>query len=102
VVLAAMDCDSTVRAAVNIKYRPETIDAVEKAGEFSVSSFNREDEPGQSSTMEWGTREAIRVHGSVPDIVYDRGGVGKEPMIRILGTNPAEVLFKLKKIIDWV
>ncbi len=102
VVLAAMDCDGTVRAAVNIKYRPETIDAVEKAGEFSVSSFNREDEPGQSSTMEWGTREAIRVHGSVPDIVYDRGGVGKEPMIRILGTNPAEVLFKLKKIIDWV
>ena len=102
VVLAAMDGDASVRAAMNIKYRPEIIDVVTDAGKFTVSSFNRGDEPKQASTMEWGTKEAINVFGGVPDIVYDQGAVGKEPMIRILGRNPDEVLGKLRKIIERV
>jgi hydroxymethylpyrimidine/phosphomethylpyrimidine kinase len=27
----------------------------------------------------------------VPDVVFDRGGVGKEPMVRLLGGSPLEV-----------
>ena len=38
--------------------------------------------------MEWGTRTAIdnyrKLHNRVPDVVYDLGAVGKEPMIRLL------------------
>ena len=42
--------------------------------------------------------DAIDRRGSVPDVIFDRGGVGKEPMIRLLGRSPQEVLLKLKRI----
>jgi predicted fused transcriptional regulator/phosphomethylpyrimidine kinase len=38
--------------------------------------------------------------GAVPDIIYDQGGHGKEPMIRIMGNTPREVLSKLRTLID--
>ena len=34
----------------------------------------------------------------MPDVIYDRGGVGKEPMIRLLGNSPEDVLSKLVRI----
>ena len=38
--------------------------------------------------MEWGTRTAIdayrKLYNRVPDVVYDPGVVGKEPMVRLL------------------
>jgi len=36
--------------------------------------------------------------GEVPDVIYDRGEVGKEPMVRIIGKNPGEVVRKVLKI----
>jgi hydroxymethylpyrimidine/phosphomethylpyrimidine kinase len=100
VVLAAMSSDSGMRSAVNIKYRPETIEAVKMRCDFSISSFNRDDEPSKSSTMEWGTKSAINLAGRIPDIIYDEGGVGKERMIRIIGRDPADVVCKLKRILE--
>ena len=62
--------------------------------------FDRRKEPENiSSTMEWGTKQVISELGSVPDVIYDLGGIGKEPMIRILGQNPEDVLSKLRKIV---
>jgi hydroxymethylpyrimidine/phosphomethylpyrimidine kinase len=34
----------------------------------------------------------------IPDIIFDRGDVGKEPMIRVLGRNPEEVVDKVLKL----
>jgi hydroxymethylpyrimidine/phosphomethylpyrimidine kinase len=34
----------------------------------------------------------------VPDIIYDRGGAGKDPMVRILGKDPEEVIAKVLAI----
>jgi hydroxymethylpyrimidine/phosphomethylpyrimidine kinase len=34
----------------------------------------------------------------VPDFIYDEGHVGKEPMIRVLGKDPNEVVQKILKI----
>jgi hydroxymethylpyrimidine/phosphomethylpyrimidine kinase len=99
IVLAAMDFDREFRSAMNIKYRKSTLEACERLG-FSISSFSREDEPEEKSTMEWGTGHAIKKHGSVPDIIYDTGSVGKEPMIRIMGKNPEEVFTKLGRILN--
>ncbi len=100
IVLAAMHFDREVRSAMNIKYTKRTLAACEKLG-FSTSSFSRDDEPeGAKSSMEWGTRHAIEKCGFVPDVIYDRGSVGKEPMIRILGKNPEEVFGKLGKILN--
>lgn len=102
VILAAMGHDGNIRAAVNIKYRPAVIEAIEKSGKLSISSFNREAEPEKQSTMEWGTTEAIRQFGRVPDLIYDLGGVGKEPMIRILGRDPPDIMSKLKTVLGAV
>ncbi|MFQ6135610.1 MAG: bifunctional hydroxymethylpyrimidine kinase/phosphomethylpyrimidine kinase [Candidatus Hydrothermarchaeales archaeon] len=96
-VLTAMGSEPMVRSGMNIRYSRELIDACK--GLFSVSTFSREDEPEGVETMEWGTAEAINVAGKVPDIIYDLGAIGKEPMIRVLGRDPQDVLGKLKKLL---
>ncbi len=99
IVLTAMKSDSGKRAALNIKYSEEVVDACRKLG-FSVSSFDRERQPADSKTMEWGTAEAIKAAGRVPDVIFDRGGVSKEAMARILGKDAASVVETAKKIAE--
>ena len=99
IVLAAMSFDTTIRSVVNIRYSQKTVDLCKNIG-FVVGSFDRKDEPSTApSTMEWGTKHAITVLGRVPDIIYDTGSVGKEPMIRVLGKDPEDVLFKIQKLV---
>ncbi|MBI5253657.1 MAG: bifunctional hydroxymethylpyrimidine kinase/phosphomethylpyrimidine kinase, partial [Euryarchaeota archaeon] len=97
IVLAAMKFDPAIRAAMNIRYSSEALAACRKL-RFMISSFSRKEEPRGVSTMEWGTVMAIKKLGSVPDIIYDLGSIRKEPMIRILGKSPAEVLGKVRLI----
>lgn len=100
VVLAAQSIDPTARSALNIRYSNTTIELCKKIG-FTVGTFKRSNEPTTaSSTMEWGTKQAISTLGRVPDMIYDEGGIGKEPMIRILGKNPIDVLMKLKRLLS--
>jgi hydroxymethylpyrimidine/phosphomethylpyrimidine kinase len=98
IVLTAMKFDSSIRSGINIKYTEHILNACEKAG-LKISKFSREKEPKGVKSMEWGTAECIKAFGSVPDVIYDLGAVGKEPMIRILGKNPEDVYKKIKKIL---
>jgi hydroxymethylpyrimidine/phosphomethylpyrimidine kinase len=99
IILAAMKQDSNFRSAINIRFSKEIIEKCEKIN-FSIGCFNRLDEPKDAkSTMEWGTREAISKLNYVPDVIYDKGGLGKEPMIRILGKNPNEVMGKVNRLL---
>jgi len=94
IVLAAMPFDLDMRCAMNIKYSEENLEKCKKA-DFTIGSFDRTKEPTKKiSTMEWGTKETITRLNYIPDIIYDIGGMGKEPMIRILGRNPKEVVDK--------
>lgn len=94
IILAAMSFDQDTRCAMNLRYSKENIEKCKKAG-FKIGSFDRTLEPANAkSTMEWGTSQAIRRLGSIPDIIYDTGGKGKEPMIRILGKTPKDVVKK--------
>ncbi len=99
VVLSAVRYDPQVRSALNIRYRPEFIEALKRLDAFTISSFSRDDEPDITSTMEWGTSKAIKKSGRVPDIIFDEGGIGKEPMIRVLGRDPSEVMAKLRVLV---
>jgi len=100
IVLAAMSFDSTMRSALNIRYAQKTLQHCTNLG-FTLASFDRKFESqNASSTMEWGTKHAITTVGSVPDIISDTGAVGKEPMIRVLGKNPEDVLCKMKMIVN--
>jgi hydroxymethylpyrimidine/phosphomethylpyrimidine kinase len=90
IVLAAMQQDIRFRAAMNIRYCREILTVCSQMG-LGISSFDREDEPEETNTMDWGVSHAIERYGRVPEIIYDEGGVGKEPMIRILGRDATAV-----------
>ncbi len=86
------------RAALNLHYDQDLVVAFKKLGRV-VSSFDRRLEPPEVKAMEggtlvWGVEEAIKAAGKVPDVVYDLGEVGKEPMIRVLGNSAMDVVEK--------
>lgn len=102
VILAAMRHDPEVRSAMNIRYSPEIVQACARVG-LKLARFDRKDEPKEvkereGSTLEWGTGRAISARGEIPDAIYDEGDLGKEPMIRLLGRDPSEVVEKLLRI----
>jgi len=99
VILAAMKHDPDMRSAMNIRYSPEILDACRSAG-LLIASFDRREEPGEmkereGSTLEWGTQRALKGVSGFPDLIYDEGEKGKEPMIRVLGHGPMEVVEKV-------
>ena len=102
VIMAAMTHDPDMRSAMNIKYSPEILDACRAAG-LRIASFDRREEPKEvkereGSTLEWGTQSALQGASEFPDLIYDEGDVGKEPMIRVLGHSPMEVVDKVSRI----
>ena len=98
IVTAASAVDPEIRCALNIKYSADNLRACKAAG-FSAASFDRAKEPKGASSMTWGVTNVMRRRRSTPDMIFDRGGPGKEPMIRILGRSPEEVLGKLERVV---
>jgi hydroxymethylpyrimidine/phosphomethylpyrimidine kinase len=99
IILTAFSHDRRFRSAMNIAWSPALIDRCKAIG-YLVYEFDRSAEPAdvkqrEGATLEWGTQRAITCAGRVPDIVFDRGDFGKEPMIRVLGTDPADVASKI-------
>jgi hydroxymethylpyrimidine/phosphomethylpyrimidine kinase len=73
-----------------------------KAG-LSLGHFSRRDEPAwvkrrEGSSLSWGVEQVLRKAKKMPDLIYDRGDVGKEPMIRVLGRDPEEVVKKVLRL----
>jgi len=104
-ILTMMRFNRAIRSAINIKYSPEIVEICERL--FSVASFEREREPNASEegkTMEWGISSAIqnalKERGSIPDVIFDCGAVGKEPMLRIFGRDAVEVVEKVSRILN--
>jgi hydroxymethylpyrimidine kinase / phosphomethylpyrimidine kinase / thiamine-phosphate diphosphorylase len=99
VALAAMKYDGGMRSAMNLRYSDEHVKALLKAG-LSIGSFERGEEPrNYPRDLEHGTEDAIRTLGFVPDVIYDRGAPGKEPMVRLLASSPEELVGKFKKVL---
>jgi len=98
IILTAMRFDPRFRSAINLKYKEKNLSRLKKIG-FAVGTFERGMQPEGTSTMEWGTEHAIRRLGRVPDVIADRGDVGKEAMVRILGTEPRDVMRKVRRVV---
>jgi hydroxymethylpyrimidine/phosphomethylpyrimidine kinase len=98
VVLATVRVDPDTRAAVNIKRTEDHLRRAREAG-LVVASFERSMEPEDApKDVEWGTLEAIRVTGAMPDVIEDSGGMRLEPVMRVLGREPAELVDKVRRI----
>lgn len=106
VVLAAKKFYPQINSAMAIKFEKKVIKKLEKKG-FHVSSFDRKNEPTkikdkEGSTLDWGVTEAFKKSICPLDIVYDEGDVGKEPVMRVFGKDPFDVVDKVMKIKeDW-
>jgi len=102
IVLTVMRFDKSKRAVMNIKYNSDLI-KVCKSLKFSIGSFDRTMEPKrvrslEGSSLEWGTAYAIRQCGFVPDIIFDKGGMRKEEMIRVIAEDIEGLTDKVLKI----
>jgi hydroxymethylpyrimidine kinase / phosphomethylpyrimidine kinase / thiamine-phosphate diphosphorylase len=102
IILTAMRSDPMYRSAMNIRYSEDVLRAGQ-AADLRLAQFSPRDEPsevkrGQSSTLAWGVAEAIQGMGAVPDLIYDRGEVGREAMVRVLGRDALEVAHKVLMI----
>ncbi|MCH2606118.1 MAG: bifunctional hydroxymethylpyrimidine kinase/phosphomethylpyrimidine kinase [Nitrospinales bacterium] len=102
IVLTVMQHDPEKRAVMNIKYTDSLLQICKKL-KFQIASFDRSKEPKkvrirEGSSLEWGTEKAITTYGSVPDIIYDLGGIRKEEMIRVLAKDIDSLVKKVLAI----
>ena len=104
IILSAMKFDRNIRSAMNIRIDDAFLERAKALG-LRVGFFSRGEEPLdikeiEGSSLSWGVKTAIKASGGiVPDLIYDDGDTGKEPVIRVLGTNPIEVVNKALSLI---
>ena len=104
IILTVMKFDPDYCSAMNIRYSKKNVAQLKRRG-FLVGHFDRRYEPKlvkqrEGSSLEWGVGEVLKKMKRIPDFVYDEGDVGKEPMIRVFGRNPMEVVNKILKIMN--
>ena len=99
VVLAAMKADRRFRSALNLRYSKALVELCRTLG-LKVGSFDRKREPKDSdSTIGWGVGAAVSALGFVPDVIFDEGAHGTEPMLFLLGAHPQQVVEKVGLIV---
>jgi hydroxymethylpyrimidine/phosphomethylpyrimidine kinase len=102
IILTAIGFDPEYRSAMNIRYEKGNVALLKEKG-FLIGHFDRRLEPKgvkekEGSSLEWGVGEVLRKMKRVPDVIYDEGDFGKEPMVRVLGRDPYQVVQKILKI----
>lgn len=99
IVLAAMAADPAMRAAMACRFGEDLVQRARDLG-WTVGEFSRAAEPPEvkqreGSSLEWGTTNVIERLGRVPQVIFDRGESGKEPVLRLLARNPGEIVDRL-------
>jgi hydroxymethylpyrimidine/phosphomethylpyrimidine kinase len=94
-VLTAMRFDPDIRSAANVRFSETVLMEMENLL-FEVCSFDRAKEPPGVQTMDWGVASCCKE--GVPDVIYDRGAMGVEPMFRVFGEDPVRVAHNLIKL----
>jgi len=104
-ILAAKEFDKSINFVMNLKYNPDWIDLLQQKTNLELQEILREKQPEEVkteeySTMQWLIKESVSKMGKIPDIIWDKGAVGKEPIIRLFGKNSKDMIEKLKKIMN--
>lgn len=102
-ILSAKKFDNSINLVMNLKYMPDLIKSIQEKTDLEIVEIIREEQPPnikikEFSTMEWLIKETAEKKGKIPDIIWDKGAVGKEPMTRLFSKNSKEIIDKLKKI----
>jgi hydroxymethylpyrimidine/phosphomethylpyrimidine kinase len=94
-ILTIMRFEPQLRSAISLRFNWEFIDICKELG-LSISSFDRAMEPPEvkrvdGKTLPWGVEQAVNKMGKAPQVIYDLGDMGKEPMIFLFGQTPQRV-----------
>jgi hydroxymethylpyrimidine kinase / phosphomethylpyrimidine kinase / thiamine-phosphate diphosphorylase len=95
-VLAAMEYDPDKRAAMTIAYSETLVKRIRALG-YTVAEFDRTRTPKdvqeeEGSTLAWGVQDVMEELGRVPDAIFDRGAVGKVPLIRLFARGASAIV----------
>lgn len=106
-ILTAKEFDKSINFVMNLKYRPDLIKLIQEKSDLKLQEIFRENQPEdvkkkEFSTMQWLIKENVKKKGKIPDIIWDKGSVGKEPMMRLFGKNSEDMIIKLTKIINLI
>lgn len=102
IILTVMRYQSDIRSAMNIRYSEDTIGRCKNMG-LEVRYLDRRKEPDHvkevgGSSLEWVIENSLKEEKGIPDVIYDTGDVGKEPMVIILGKDAREIVEKVLRI----
>ena len=106
-ILTAKEFDKSINFVINLKYIPDLIKLIQEKSDLELQEILRENQPEdvkkkEFSTMQWLIKENVKKKGKIPDIIWDKGSVGKEPMMRLFGKNSEDMIIKLTKIINLI
>lgn len=106
-LLTAKHYDPTIKFVCNVKYRPEWIKRLQSQSKLLLHEVMRGEQPEsikskEHSTMQWIIERSYTEHNKIPDIIWDKGEYGKEPMIRVFGRTHTEMIEKLDTILNCV
>lgn len=95
-VLTLMRFHPSMRSAISLKFDWEVVEIC-KDLDLVVSFFDRSEEPPDvkrvdGRTIPWGVERAVKEIESAPDMIYDLGDIGKEPIIFLFGPAPRDVV----------
>jgi hydroxymethylpyrimidine/phosphomethylpyrimidine kinase len=100
-VLTAQKLDPSIRSAMNIRFTENVLEACKKAGysmvEFSWPKPGEQMEIGRLGQLIAGHMEA---YGRSPDIVFNRGGWGKEAHIEFFARSGMEMVQKIERVLS--
>lgn len=93
-LLEAREHKPLIRFALNCRFDTDVEMALKEQG-WEIVEFNRGNESTateENNTMQWGASRAVRRADRTPVAVIDRGAVGKEPMTRLLASEPEKLV----------
>nr|WP_275691971.1 bifunctional hydroxymethylpyrimidine kinase/phosphomethylpyrimidine kinase [Metallosphaera sedula] len=85
---------------INIRYDPKIVESLKRIG-YEVVEVHRELEPqGQEGkTMSWIVDYVYENLGKIPNVIFDRGMIGKEAMIRLWTSSIEEMMESLTSLL---
>lgn len=105
-LLAAREYHPAFRYALNCRF-DEEVEAALDTLDWAVGEYDRSEQPEQlkreeGSTMQWGAQQVFESSSTPPVAVFDRGGHGKEPLTKLLASDPETLLERTTALLDAV
>lgn len=88
-LLTCREHDPALQFAANCRWSPAIEDAIQSLP-WESAMFERDAEPSpdfEGSTMQWAAEHVFQESETTPVAITDEGGVGKEPMTRLLAPD---------------